>query len=163
MARCKAERSKQSLQRNLSLDPRVRFSLTAKYFSAEAIKRSDESNRAKDQKRNRNNCDVKYLIHFYKSQFFKKWANPGLFLFIFVLFKHKLYKKTVGFSGIQTRIVRVEGEHADHLTTTAAHKSQILQEKIAIDSKIYRFNNRKYDVSINKLFLFSFKGKTSFL
>ena len=30
-------------------------------------------------------------------------------------------KKTVGFSGIQTRIVGVEGEHADHLTNTTAH------------------------------------------
>ena len=50
----------------------------------------------------------------------KKWANPGLFLFIFVLFKHKLYKKTVGFSsGIRTRIIR-EGEHANHLIATTA-------------------------------------------
>ena len=46
-----------------------------------------------------------------------KWANPGLFLFIFVLFEHKFYRKTVDVSGIQTRNVRVEGEHADHLTT----------------------------------------------
>ena len=52
--------------------------------------------------------------------FFKKWANPGLFLFIFILFKHKFYRKTAGINGIQTRIVRVEGEHADHLTTTTA-------------------------------------------
>ena len=29
-------------------------------------------------------------------------------------------EKTVGFSRIQTRIVRVEDEHADHLTTTSA-------------------------------------------
>ena len=43
-----------------------------------------------------------------------------LFLFIFVLFKHNLYRKTVGVSGIRTRIVGVEGEHADHLTTTTA-------------------------------------------
>ena len=27
-------------------------------------------------------------------------------------------KRTEGFSGIQTRIVGVEGEHADHLSTT---------------------------------------------
>ena len=52
--------------------------------------------------------------------FFKKWAYPGLFLFIFVLFKHKFYRKTVGVSGIRTRIVGVEGKHADHLTTTTA-------------------------------------------
>ena len=42
------------------------------------------------------------------------------FLFIFVLFKHNLYRKTVGVSGIRTRIIGVEGEHADHLTTTTA-------------------------------------------
>ena len=41
-------------------------------------------------------------------------------MFIFVLFKHNLYRKTVGISGIRTRIVGVEGEHADHLTTTTA-------------------------------------------
>ena len=29
-------------------------------------------------------------------------------------------EKTVGFSRIRTRIVRVEGKHADHLTTTTA-------------------------------------------
>ena len=31
-----------------------------------------------------------------------------------------LQKKTIGFSGIQTQIVGVEGEHSDHLTTTTA-------------------------------------------
>ena len=49
-----------------------------------------------------------------------KWANPGHYLFSFVVSKHKFYKKTVGFSGIQTRIVGEEGTHADHLTTTTA-------------------------------------------
>ena len=58
-----------------------------------------------------------------KSSFFKKWANPGLVLFIFILFKHKLCIKTVGISGIWTRIVGVEGEHADHLTITSAQCS----------------------------------------
>ena len=52
---------------------------------------------------------------------FLQWANPGLFLFICVLSKHKFSEKTLGFSGIRTRIVRVEGEHADHLTTTTAN------------------------------------------
>ena len=46
--------------------------------------------------------------------FFKKWTNPGLFLFIFVLIRHKFYRKNVGFNGIRTRIVRIEGKHADH-------------------------------------------------
>ena len=41
----------------------------------------------------------------------------NLFLFIFALFK---YRKIVDFSGIQTQIVGVEGEHPDHLTTTTA-------------------------------------------
>ena len=52
--------------------------------------------------------------------FLLKWANPGLFLFIFILFKHKFYRKTVGFSRIRTQIIRVECEHADHLATTTA-------------------------------------------
>ena len=52
--------------------------------------------------------------------FFLKWAYHGIILFIFVLFEHKFYKKTEGISRIRTPIVGVEGEHADHLTTTKA-------------------------------------------
>ena len=37
---------------------------------------------------------------------------------IFVLLKHKFYRKTVGVSRIQTWIAGVEGKHSDHLTTT---------------------------------------------
>ena len=59
------------------------------------------------------------------SKVFFKWAYSSLFLFIFVHFKHKLYRKTIGFSGIQTRIVGVEGEHADLLTTTTAQGSKV--------------------------------------
>ena len=59
---------------------------------------------------------------FLPENWFLKWANPGPFLFVFVLFKHKFYRKTACFSRIRTRIVRVEGEHADHLTTTTALK-----------------------------------------
>ena len=51
---------------------------------------------------------------------FYKWANPDLFLFIFGLFKHKFYRKTVGISGIRTWIVRLQGDHADNLTTTTS-------------------------------------------
>ena len=36
---------------------------------------------------------------------------------LLVYFKHKFYLKTVNFREILTRIVRVEGDHADHLTT----------------------------------------------
>ena len=39
-------------------------------------------------------------------------------MFIFVVSKHKFYRKTVSFRGIQTRIVGVEGKLADHLTIT---------------------------------------------
>ena len=35
--------------------------------------------------------------------------------------------KTEDFSGIQTRIVGVEGEHADHLTTTTARPPLLLK------------------------------------
>ena len=32
-----------------------------------------------------------------QATFFKKWANPGLFLFIFVLFTNKFYRKNCRF------------------------------------------------------------------
>ena len=40
------------------------------------------------------------------------------FLVSFVIFTY--YWKTVGFGGIRTRIVRVEGQHADHLTNPSS-------------------------------------------
>ena len=49
-------------------------------------------------------------------EFYIKWAIPGLF-FIFVLFNDKFYRKTVGFSEIQTKNTEVEGEQDNHLTT----------------------------------------------
>ena len=67
------------------------------------------------------NIPFKSIPLFISFYFFVKWANPGLFLFIFVLFKHNIKEKTLGFSRIRTRIVGVEGEHADHLTTTTAN------------------------------------------
>ena len=45
--------------------------------------------------------------------------GPAPFQFIVILFIHEIYRKTVGFSGIRTRIVGVKGAHADHLTTTS--------------------------------------------
>ena len=48
--------------------------------------------------------------------FFNKWANPDLFIFSF--FSNTILQKK--FSVIQTGIVGVEGEHANHLTTTTA-------------------------------------------
>ena len=44
---------------------------------------------------------------------------PGLFLFILVF--QTIYRiKTLGLSGIWTRIDGVEGWYTDHMTTTAA-------------------------------------------
>ena len=40
---------------------------------------------------------------------------------LFPLFKQFYRTKTVGFSRIQTRIIRVEGKTADHLIITMAH------------------------------------------
>ena len=53
-------------------------------------------------------------------------GHPGLFLFISVLFKHNSTEKTVSFSGIWTQFDGVDGEHADHSTTTTAHQIKIL-------------------------------------
>ena len=66
------------------------------------------------------------IFHIYIYIFFKKRANPGLFLFILV-FSITIYRKIVDLSGIRTRIVGVEGEHADHLTTTTAHLYLLLK------------------------------------
>ena len=55
--------------------------------------------------------------------------GPTTALFVyFRSFQTQIYRKTVGISGIQTRIVGVEGEHADHLTTTTAHIIIILTQ-----------------------------------
>ena len=59
------------------------------------------------------NCIFKYFL--------KKWANPGLFFVYFRSFQTQYYRKTIDFSGIRTRIVGKEDEHADHLATTTAH------------------------------------------
>ena len=47
---------------------------------------------------------------------FLNGANPGIVFA--VIFKHKLYTKTDGFSRSQTRTVVKEEEYADHLTNT---------------------------------------------
>ena len=50
-------------------------------------------------------------------------GQPPPLFFIFVFFQQTfLQKKTVCFSQIRTWIVGVEGEQADHLTTTTAQK-----------------------------------------
>ena len=52
-------------------------------------------------------------------RYFFKWANPGFFFVSFRSFQKQIFQKIlyISFSGIRTRIVEVEGEHADHLTT----------------------------------------------
>ena len=55
-----------------------------------------------------------------------KMAQSRPLLVYFHSFKHKCYRKTVGFSGIQTQIVGVEGEPADHSTTTTATMKMLL-------------------------------------
>ena len=53
---------------------------------------------------------------------FNKMGQTPAFLVYFRSFLTQiLQKETVGVCGIRTRIVRVEGKHADHLTTTTAH------------------------------------------
>ena len=57
-------------------------------------------------------------------------GQPHLFLYIFVLFKQKFYRKIVDVSGIWTWIMGVEGEHADHLTTTTTPERLFLKTEI---------------------------------
>ena len=46
---------------------------------------------------------------------------------LFSFFSHTNFiEKTVGIRGIQTRIIGVEGEHADHLTTTTAQALRVV-------------------------------------
>ena len=66
----------------------------------------------------RADISVRLLIAYWQLQMKVpfKLANPASFLFIFALFKHKFYRKSVGFSRIRTLIVGIEGKHADLLT-----------------------------------------------
>ena len=43
---------------------------------------------------------------------------------LYFVFSTTILQKNVDFSGIETRIVGVEGEQADHLTITTAHDPQ---------------------------------------
>ena len=47
-----------------------------------------------------------------------KMGRSRLLFCLFSIFSAKIWQKNVDFSGIQTRIIGVEGEHTDHLTTT---------------------------------------------
>ena len=56
------------------------------------------------------------ILHYYS---FFNGESPASFC-LFSFFSNNLQNKTVDFIGIRTRIVRVVGGHADHLTTTTA-------------------------------------------
>ena len=61
-----------------------------------------------------------------QTSIFKRGPSPGSFC-LFSFFSNTILQKTVGFSGIRTRIVRVEGEQAHHLTTVTAPRLVFIQ------------------------------------
>ena len=63
------------------------------------------------------------------------WPTPASFLFILVLFIQKFYRKSIGFSVIQTQIVGVEGEHADHLTTITVQLDEMFDSRVATNDQ----------------------------
>ena len=68
-------------------------------------------------------CGCHFMGDFclFNSFFLKKVAQPRPLFCSFLFFSNTiLQKKTVGFSGIRTRIVGVEGQQTDHMTTTTA-------------------------------------------
>ena len=70
-------------------------------------------------------------------------------------FPAQILKKTVCFSGIRTRIVRVEGEDADHLTTTTAHVQKGLgiftSAAQLVQSMLPKSENPRFDAHPSKL------------
>ena len=68
--------------------------------------------------------------------FFKNGPSPAsfcIFLLILVHFNVNFYRKIADYSGIRTRIVGVEGECADHLTsTTTAPFTRLLFKKFTL-------------------------------
>ena len=64
---------------------------------------------------------VPYLLpqKCYLAHIFLYWVNSGFFVSFHSL-KQQFY-----FSGIRTRIVAIEDDHAEHLTTTTAHGSDL--------------------------------------
>ena len=65
-------------------------------------------------------CQIGYFeikFHFFLK---KQMGQPRPLSVYFRSFSNTIYtEKTVGFSETRTRIVGIEGKHADHLTTTA--------------------------------------------
>ena len=61
---------------------------------------------------------------------FINWPVPASFSFVCIIFKKCLAIEIVNFKGSQTQIVRVEGEHADHLTTMGSLKINSFLNKL---------------------------------
>ena len=53
----------------------------------------------------------------------KEGPTPTSFCLFSFLFRQQFYRKILDFSGIWTWIVGVEGEHANHFTTTTTAKN----------------------------------------
>ena len=57
---------------------------------------------------------------FYSKCFFSEMGQSRPIFVYFRSFQIQFYRNNLDLSGIRTQIVRVEGEHTDHLTTTMA-------------------------------------------
>ena len=76
-------------------------------------------------------------------------ANHGLFFGLFSIFSNtNITGKIVGIIGIRTRIVWVESEHADPLTTTTA-QINVLVTSISIESWLL-FKQQVEDASLSE-------------
>ena len=65
----------------------------------------------------KNSIQVAYVGFLF---FLKKVGQPRPLFCLFSYISNTILQKNSRLSGIRTRIVGVEGEHADHLTTTTA-------------------------------------------
>ena len=86
--------------------------------------KSQQTNKKKNANLTRRVYTLKLTSRNLYNVFFK-WAHRGLSFVYFRSFQTQILQKTMfpDVSGIRTRIVRVEGNHADLLTTTTANKS----------------------------------------
>ena len=85
---------------------------------------------------------------------------PGLFLFIFVHFKQSFTEKSVGISGIRTRIVGVEGKHANPLTTTTDQSFIFIGLRILIKGHLMAFADNCFCHTQNFLFYLPSRDRT---
>ena len=90
----------------------------------------------------------------YLNYLFLNGPTPASFCLFLLFTNTKFTEETVGFSGIRTRIVRVEGEHADHFTTTTAQSTQRFLYKTPSSSDYvptYMLSGLSSDLRINGL------------